>query len=45
MNEDYSDEELSTGKEINKDNIYQVQLVLQACLTQELELKKYKVKA
>jgi len=44
LDENYNDEELSTAKEINKENVYLVELVLQACLTQELELSKYKVK-
>ena len=44
LDEKYNDEELSTAKEINKDNVYLVELVLQACLTQELDMKTYKVK-
>lgn len=34
LDEKYDDEELSAANEINKENVYLIELVLQACLTQ-----------
>ena len=43
LERDHDEDELKKAKSVNKESIYDVELVLEATLTQELDLSKHKL--
>jgi hypothetical protein len=39
----YKEEDLTKARSINRDNVYSLELILEGCLTQELDLDQFKI--